>query len=83
MAPLAAIWAMLTNLIPQVGGLLGGSFFVLLAVTQGPAVGVAALAWSLLSEDPEAVVAQARTIEADQGHSVRLSVRGLDLRHPL
>ena len=35
LAPLAAIWAMLTDLIPQVGGFLGGSFFVLLATTQG------------------------------------------------
>ena len=35
LAPLAALWAMLTDLIPQVGGFLGGSFFVLLAVTQG------------------------------------------------
>ena len=35
LAPLAAIWVMLTDLIPQVGGFLGGSFFVLLATTQG------------------------------------------------
>ena len=35
LAPLAAVWAMLTDLIPQVGGFLGGSFLVLLAVTQG------------------------------------------------
>ena len=35
LAPLAAMWAMLTDLIPQVGGFLGGSFLVLLAVTQG------------------------------------------------
>ncbi len=35
LAPLAAVWAMLTSLIPQVGGFLGGSLFVLLAVTQG------------------------------------------------
>lgn len=34
LAPLAAVWAMLTDLIPQVGGLLGGAFFVLLALTQ-------------------------------------------------
>ena len=35
LAPVAAVWAMLTSLIPQVGGFLGGSFFVLLASTQG------------------------------------------------
>jgi len=34
LVPLAAVWAMLTDLIPQVGGLLGGAFFVLLALTQ-------------------------------------------------
>jgi predicted PurR-regulated permease PerM len=31
---LAAVWAMLTDLIPQVGGFLGGSLFVMLALTQ-------------------------------------------------
>ncbi len=35
LVPLAAVWAMLTDLIPQVGGFLGGSFLVLLASTQG------------------------------------------------
>ena len=35
LTPVAAVWAMITNLIPQVGGFLGGSFFVLLASTQG------------------------------------------------
>lgn len=38
LAPLAAIWAMITNLIPQIGGLLGGSLLGLLALTQGPVV---------------------------------------------
>lgn len=48
LAPLAALWAMLTDLIPQVGGFLGGSFLVLLAVTQGvtPAI-IAGLAFVL------------------------------------
>ncbi len=36
LAPLAALWAMLTDLIPQVGGFLGGTFFVMLALTKGP-----------------------------------------------
>ena len=35
LVPLAAVWAMLTDLIPQVGGFLGGAFLVLLASTQG------------------------------------------------
>lgn len=43
LAPLAGIWMSITNLIPQVGGFLGGSFFVLLAVTQGAVIGLIAL----------------------------------------
>jgi putative heme transporter len=38
LAPLAAVWAMLTDLIPQVGGFLGGVLLGLLALTQGPVV---------------------------------------------
>lgn len=38
LAPLAAIWAMITDLIPQVGGFLGGAFLGLLALTRGPVV---------------------------------------------
>ena len=34
LAPLAAIWAMLTDLIPQIGGALGGVVFVALAATD-------------------------------------------------
>jgi predicted PurR-regulated permease PerM len=44
LAPVAAPWATLTNLIPQIGGFLGGGFFVLLALTQGPVEAVIALA---------------------------------------
>ncbi len=36
LAPLAGLWSALTNLIPQIGGFLGGSFLILLAFTQGP-----------------------------------------------
>lgn len=36
LAPLAALWAMFTDLIPQVGGFLGGAFFVVLALAKGP-----------------------------------------------
>ncbi len=36
LAPVAALWATLTNFIPQIGGFLGGSFFVLLALTESP-----------------------------------------------
>ena len=42
LAPIAAIWAPLTNLIPQIGGFLGGAFFVLLALTESPITAVIA-----------------------------------------
>jgi putative heme transporter len=46
--PVAAVWAMLTDLIPQVGGFLGGSFLVLLAMTQSVTTGlIAAVAFVL------------------------------------
>ena len=35
--PMLAVWAAMTNLIPQVGGFLGGSMFVLLGLTESPA----------------------------------------------
>lgn len=44
LAPVAGLWTTLTNLIPQIGGFLGGSFFVVLALTQGPVPAVVALA---------------------------------------
>jgi putative heme transporter len=44
LAPVAGLWTTFTNLIPQIGGLLGGGFFVLLAATQGPIIAVIALA---------------------------------------
>jgi len=49
----AAIWATLTNMIPQVGGFLGGSFFVLLALAKSPGTGVAALVYFLLWQQLE------------------------------
>jgi putative heme transporter len=42
LAPIAAIWAALTNLIPQIGGFLGGAFLVLLALTDSPTKAVIA-----------------------------------------
>jgi predicted PurR-regulated permease PerM len=36
LAPIAGIWSTLTNFIPQIGGFLGGSFFVVLALTKSP-----------------------------------------------
>lgn len=42
LAPIAALWSILTNFIPQIGGFLGGTFFVLLALTQSPLIAVIA-----------------------------------------
>ncbi|MDZ7675809.1 MAG: AI-2E family transporter [Acidimicrobiales bacterium] len=42
LAPLAGLWSALTNLIPQIGGFLGGSFLVVLALTEGPLVAAVA-----------------------------------------
>lgn len=44
LAPIAGIWSTLTNFIPQIGGFLGGSFFVVLALTEGPVTAVIAAA---------------------------------------
>ena len=53
LAPLAGVWAAITNLIPQVGGFLGGSFFVLLATTQGALPGAIALGVFLVYQQVE------------------------------
>lgn len=47
LAPLAAIWATLTNLVPQIGGFLGGSFFVLLGFADSPTTGLLCLLYFL------------------------------------
>jgi predicted PurR-regulated permease PerM len=39
--PLAAVWVALWDLVPQIGGAMGGIPFVLLAFTQGAGTGVA------------------------------------------
>ena len=44
---------MMTNLIPQVGGFLGGSLFVLLGATQGPTTLLICLAWFLVYQQFE------------------------------
>jgi predicted PurR-regulated permease PerM len=47
LAPLAALWVMFTNLIPQIGGFLGGVPFVVLGLSRSPLTGVACLVWFL------------------------------------
>lgn len=53
LAPLAGLWSMLTNLIPQIGGFLGGSFLVTLALTQGPVAALIALVVFLVYQNLE------------------------------
>jgi predicted PurR-regulated permease PerM len=53
LAPLAAIWATMTNLIPQIGGFLGGSFFVLLGLADSPRTGVLCLVYFLVWQQIE------------------------------
>ena len=58
LAPVAAAWVMVTNLIPQVGGFLGGALFVLLGATQGPTTLLICLAWFLAYQQFENHVLQ-------------------------
>ncbi|MDQ3944495.1 MAG: AI-2E family transporter, partial [Actinomycetota bacterium] len=53
LAPAAALWMLVVNLIPQVGGLLGGGFFVLLAFSKGVSTGLACLAIYLIYQQIE------------------------------
>lgn len=69
LAPLAGVWAAITNLIPQIGGFLGGSFFVLLAVTQGALPGLIALVVFLAYQQLENNVIQPTVI----GRAVNLT----------
>jgi predicted PurR-regulated permease PerM len=69
LAPVAGLWTTLTNLIPQIGGFLGGGFFVLLALTQGPIQAVVALAVVLGYQNLENHVIQPAIV----GRAVNLS----------
>lgn len=69
LTPLAALWSTLTNLIPQVGGFLGGSFFVLLALTEGPLTAAIALGVFLVYQNIENNVVQPAVV----GRAVDLS----------
>jgi len=70
--PLAAvigIWVAMTNLIPQIGGALGGFPFVALAFTQGPTKGLLALLAFLVYQQLENNVVHPIIV----GKSVKLS----------
>ena len=69
LTPLVALWAAATNLIPQIGGLLGGGAFVLLAFTDGAGTGIAALAVFLVYQQFENHVLQPTIV----GRAVALS----------
>jgi predicted PurR-regulated permease PerM len=53
LAPLAGLWSTLTNLIPQIGGFLGGAFLVTLALTEGPLTAAIALVVFLVYQNLE------------------------------
>jgi predicted PurR-regulated permease PerM len=69
LAPVAGLWTTLTNLIPQIGGFLGGGFFVLLALTQGPVQAVVALGVFLAYQNLENHLIQPAIV----GRAVNLS----------
>jgi len=69
LAPLIGVWVAITNPIPQIGGFLGASVFVLLALTQGAVVGLIALGIFLVYQQLENHVLQPLII----GRAVRLS----------
>lgn len=69
LAPLIAVWVAITNPIPQVGGFLGGSVFVLLGLTQGALVGLACVVIFLVYQQIENHLLQPMII----GRAVHLS----------
>ena len=69
LAPVAALWIAATNLIPQVGGFLGGSVLVVLGFTTSTTVGVLCLGYFLLYQQIENHLIQPAII----GRAVSLS----------
>jgi predicted PurR-regulated permease PerM len=69
LAPAAALWMLIVNLIPQIGGFLGGSFFVILALTQGVETGAVCLILYLIYMNFENHVIQPAIV----GQAVNLS----------
>jgi predicted PurR-regulated permease PerM len=69
LAPIAALWMVITDLIPQVGGFLGGAFFTILAVSQSVTIGVVCLVLYLLYQNLENHVIQPAIV----GEAVDLS----------
>jgi predicted PurR-regulated permease PerM len=69
LAPIAALWMVITDLIPQVGGFLGGAFFTLLAVSQSVTIGLVCLILYLIYMNLENHVIQPAIV----GEAVNLS----------
>jgi predicted PurR-regulated permease PerM len=69
LAPAAAMWVLCVNLIPQIGGFLGGSVFTVLALTQGVVIGLICLAAFLIWMNLENHVIQPAIV----GQAVKLS----------
>jgi predicted PurR-regulated permease PerM len=53
LAPLLAMWVMVWNLVPQIGGAMGGIPFVLFGFTQGAGTGLACTAFFLVYQQLE------------------------------
>jgi predicted PurR-regulated permease PerM len=53
LAPLLAMWVMVWNLVPQIGGAMGGIPFVLFGFTQGAGTGLACTAYFLVYQQLE------------------------------
>jgi predicted PurR-regulated permease PerM len=58
LAPAAALWVLVTNLIPQVGGFLGGSVFTVLGFSESFVTGLLCLGFFLLWNNLENHVIQ-------------------------
>jgi predicted PurR-regulated permease PerM len=58
LTPVAALWTASTNLIPQIGGFLGGALFVGLGLTKGPTTAVICLIYFLAYQQLENHVIQ-------------------------
>ena len=69
LAPLIGVWVAMTNMIPQVGGLLGAVPFVVLGATQSAGTGVACVAIFLIYQNIENHVIQPLIV----GRAVKLS----------
>jgi predicted PurR-regulated permease PerM len=64
LAPLVAVWAMVTDLIPQIGGFLGGAFLAIVALAAGPGTAIVVVVLYVLYMNLENHVIQPAIIGA-------------------